>query len=290
MMNTPTRFLAAVGAAAALAAVSLVSAAAPPAPYFNGFEDVNDTMPPAATADHAMSGVVRVPSGTNGVTSADGAWHAEAPTGGPFMRYGGYSAVFPEGGYTTSIDIYLDTAESQIGEDSRFDWSSAVNNPAGSHRRDFVFNVGTDGAGGFVMSASNNAGRANSFPANPARNPITIDTAGWYTFMHSFEDNGAGVLEVVMTVSDADGNVLGTWTLSDPSDVIGTTVGGNRYGWLVNNEFPGLALDNIARSGELPQPETKDDCKKDGWQDLHRADGSTFKNQGDCIQYVNTGK
>ncbi len=35
---------------------------------------------------------------------------------------------------------------------------------------------------------------------------------------------------------------------------------------------------------------SKDDCKKGGWQNLHRADGSGFKNQGDCIQYVNTGK
>jgi hypothetical protein len=34
----------------------------------------------------------------------------------------------------------------------------------------------------------------------------------------------------------------------------------------------------------------KDDCKKGGWADLTRADGTSFKNQGDCIQYVNTGK
>jgi hypothetical protein len=38
------------------------------------------------------------------------------------------------------------------------------------------------------------------------------------------------------------------------------------------------------------QPANKDECKKDGWKDLTREDGSTFKNQGDCIQYVNTGK
>ena len=36
-------------------------------------------------------------------------------------------------------------------------------------------------------------------------------------------------------------------------------------------------------------PANKDACKKDGWKTLQRADGSTFKNQGDCIQYVNTG-
>ncbi len=31
-------------------------------------------------------------------------------------------------------------------------------------------------------------------------------------------------------------------------------------------------------------------CKGNGWQSLTRADASTFKHQGDCIQYVNTGK
>ena len=35
---------------------------------------------------------------------------------------------------------------------------------------------------------------------------------------------------------------------------------------------------------------SKDQCKNDGWQSVSRANGSSFKNQGDCIQYVNTGK
>jgi hypothetical protein len=34
----------------------------------------------------------------------------------------------------------------------------------------------------------------------------------------------------------------------------------------------------------------KDECKNGGWENLTRADDTTFKNQGDCIQYVNTGK
>jgi len=37
-------------------------------------------------------------------------------------------------------------------------------------------------------------------------------------------------------------------------------------------------------------PASKDECKKNGWQSLTRDDGSAFKNQGDCIQYINTGK
>ena len=37
-------------------------------------------------------------------------------------------------------------------------------------------------------------------------------------------------------------------------------------------------------------PTTTDQCKKGGWMTSVRGDGSTFKNQGDCMQYVNTGK
>ena len=35
---------------------------------------------------------------------------------------------------------------------------------------------------------------------------------------------------------------------------------------------------------------SRDACKNGGWKTLRRADGSEFKNQGDCIQFVNTGK
>lgn len=37
-------------------------------------------------------------------------------------------------------------------------------------------------------------------------------------------------------------------------------------------------------------PTTASQCKNGGWMTRTRGDGSTFKNQGDCIQYVNTGR
>ena len=37
-------------------------------------------------------------------------------------------------------------------------------------------------------------------------------------------------------------------------------------------------------------PVTEDDCKNGGWITHVRLDGSVFKSQGDCLQYVNTGK
>ena len=283
-MRSKIALLAALSLMAMSVAAGVAVAAAPPAPFFNGFESPGDV-----DAGDNMAGVTRVPSGTNGVNSATGAWHAQAPAGS-FTRYGGYSGVFPTHGYTTSVDIYLDTANSPLGSDIRADWSSAISGTAvfpTVHRRDFIFSFGTNGAGGFVMSASNNS---PGWPANPARDPYTITTTGWYTFQHTFYDAGSGVLAVDMSVLDSSGTVLTTWTLSDPSDIIGSTVGGNRDWWLVTNGFADLAIDNVYRSGVLPMPEVKDDCKNGGWINLFRADDSSFKNEGDCIQYVNTGK
>jgi hypothetical protein len=37
-------------------------------------------------------------------------------------------------------------------------------------------------------------------------------------------------------------------------------------------------------------PETISDCKNGAWRNLVRPDFSVFKNQGDCVSYVNTGK
>ena len=43
---------------------------------------------------------------------------------------------------------------------------------------------------------------------------------------------------------------MATWTLMTQTDAIGGElgeVGGNRYAWLVNNDFADLAIDNITR-------------------------------------------
>jgi hypothetical protein len=48
------------------------------------------------------------------------------------------------------------------------------------------------------------------------------------------------------------------------------------------------APDGACIGGNVPS--NKDQCKNGGWATSVRADGSTFNNQGDCIQYVNTGK
>jgi hypothetical protein len=47
---------------------------------------------------------------------------------------------------------------------------------------------------------------------------------------------------------------------------------------------------NINFEASNREATNKDACKKNGWMTLYRADFSTFANQGDCIQYANTGK
>ena len=63
----------------------------------------------------------------------------------------------------------------------------------------------------------------------------------------------------------------------------GTKVGPNvTYAPWLTSPAPSPCNGNIATD--------KDQCKNGGWASLFRADGTGFKNQGDCIQYVNTGK
>ena len=264
--------------------------------YFQGFE--TDTTDWTATT--------RVSSGTNGIISASGSWHAEVASGA-FSRWGGYGGIagcsagcvapFPQNGYVTSVDIFLEAESTTRANDTRFDFTSAINTPAGAHRRDFAFNAGfyndtdTTGIGPrFVITASNNTGRSNSNPKNPARNPFSIVTDGWYTFQHTFTDNGLGVLTVELAIKDEAGTVLHSWTLSDPTDIINTTVGSNRYGWFPTQEFAPLAIDNASRFDIKSQPADKEQCKKDGWKLVVDGNGEDFKNQGHCVKFVNTGK
>jgi hypothetical protein len=61
-------------------------------------------------------------------------------------------------------------------------------------------------------------------------------------------------------------------------------------GILQTTHVDNVQINNTTITFEKPVPTNKDQCKDGGWMSMGRADGSGFKNQGDCIQYVNTGK
>ena len=57
-----------------------------------------------------------------------------------------------------------------------------------------------------------------------------------------------------------------------------------------SDQCPGTPPNTVVTSSGCPVPVNKDQCKGDGWKNFSRPNGTKFKNQGDCIQYVNTGK
>ena len=244
--HTARRFSVMSSLAAGCALMLAAAAQADTVLYSNGFEtNVSDW-----TAN-------RVASGTGGITSANGSFHA-VNTGGSFSRWGGYNygagntvpTVFQE--YTTSVSIYLNMSGG-AANDTRFDFSSAINNSAGTHRRDFIFNAGFyndsdaspgSGTNRFVISASNNSQPGSAYAKNPARSPISISTTGWYTFQHHFYNN-AGVLAADMSIYNSSNTLINTWTLSNAADLIGG-IGGNRYGWFNYSQFNPLAFDDAS--------------------------------------------
>ena len=261
---------------------SPVLAAAPPAPYFNGFEKNTDGWFDSSNGGYGT--ITRRPSGysngggyADGIASAAGKWHARlvgfpcdpppAPPNqnclGPFTRWGGYSSTFPSGGYLTQVDIYLDVNWAASHPDSRFDWDSSINDNTGNFRRDWVFNVGTQlplQSPHFIIQSSTNAFRSGANPNTPCPNPATppnscrppliITTSGWYTFRHTFHDDGSGFLAVDFDIFPLGSNVaLMHQTIdSNPYDPM-SMVGGNRYGWFANEEIPDLPIDDSLRTG-----------------------------------------
>jgi hypothetical protein len=260
--------------------VLVASADAPPGPYFNGFETNTSnwfdlTNGGDGSITRQQSGYTNSGGYANGISSASGTWHARLSgspcfTGlsqdceGPFTRWGGYNQTFPVGGYRSQIDIYLDVTWAAAHPDARFDFSSAINNSAGTFLRDFVFNAGTNRpidttngfAPGFFINASTNAFRSGAFPENTCpspstapnicRLPVHITTSGWYTFRHTFRID-AGSLAVDMDIFNSSGGTVAQWTIHSGDAM--SAVGGNRYGWFANEEIPDLAIDNSQRTG-----------------------------------------
>lgn len=52
---------------------------------------------------------------------------------------------------------------------------------------------------------------------------------------------------------------------------------------------PSDVFDGTVSLTPIPSPTDKNQCKKNGWKEYAGPDGP-FRNQGDCIQFVNTGK
>lgn len=248
------------GLASSIAGVALVSAALAAPPYFEGFEDAGFSAGgPVVLGSQNWNrynslGFDRVPSGTGGILSKSGGFHAvidstavAAPPDdwtGAFTRLGGYSSIFG-GGFRASVSVYIDLADPAVVANTYgWDLSTAASNQSGGHRRDFIFHTASNAMGQVLVGASNNSNftRRNDIGSI---NHYTITASGWYTFEWVFRNN-AGVLAVDCNLRNASGVWLWTETRSDASDLIATVVGGNRYMWFTFLEVDTLAIDDTS--------------------------------------------
>jgi hypothetical protein len=288
--------------AAALCAVVFLGLASPagavlPTKYSNGFEtDTTSWFDNNGTIARVTDPYTNPGGYASGTPSAAGTHHARLARGtceiqnsgagggdtayckGPFTQWGGYGDIWPVGGYTTQVDIYLDATYAGENADTyggnfgcltasggptntdckgtRFDYTSAPNKNDGSGEavRDFGFNVSTGLAGdncdGFMVSAQTVVNRINANPNIPGTG--TCIPGGWYTFKHTFSDNG-GFLSVLMEIIPVGGDTpTASWTINSGDPI--STVGCNRYGWFSNQEIIGLPIDNALMTGVCGTP------------------------------------
>jgi hypothetical protein len=267
------------------------------AAYSNGFESNTDgwfEFEGSGTITRQENGYVNPGGYASGIPSADGEYHARLGRGtcgtetggggqvvncpGPYTNWGGYNSTWT-GGYTTQLDIYLDTEYAQANEDSyagniecltatdpstepackgtRFDYTSAINDNEGNHLRDFGFNVSTgygeagENCAGFVVTGQTNVNRSGANPNAGGHDPVCIDEPGWYTFKHTFSEEefgGEEYLKVVMEIIPVGtATPVASWTITGQDKI--STVGCNRYGWLSDQEVYGLPIDNASMTG-----------------------------------------
>lgn len=156
-----------------------------------------------------------------------------------------------------------------------------------------------EGAPSYQLAVFLNGGTSGftTFVYEPYYNGV-VTPGVWQTW-----DVDSGLFWSSRTVTCSNGVIAGTpggpptYTLAQivsacPDAVVaafGVNVGSNNPGYDVETDlvdFNGTTYDfepyAVAAASEQ--------CKDGGWASVNRADGSSFRNQGDCIQYVNTGK
>ncbi len=283
-----TGALAPVCALAALAVPAATAGATPTMEWDQGFEVDTAGWSDASTGWHGT--VTRVASGTDGVTSPGGGFHAVmegSATGAPFSRFAAYADEWP-GPWLAELDVHLDPAAFPTG--TGFDYSVAANGSDNAHQRDFIFHVTKDtSTGDLLVGGSNNS---NGAPREDLEtiDHVAITTAGWYTMQHRFRDNG-GVLAVDLRLLDDGGLEVFSTTRRSTADTIPAEVGGNRYGWFT---FISDGLDVPVDDHQLLIPDATVDVVNDddvgvNWLETERNAGTGTFDEGPGTPPIGVG-
>jgi len=184
-------------------------------------------------------------------------------------------------------------------------------------------NPGSTGGGVFNFSDSNRSGTANLFNTIVAKNTSAgsaPDFSGTISQASTFNLIGNGTGMTGITNGDANGNRVGTalspidpklgslalnggTTLThallsgSPAIDKGNATGTDQRGFVRPVDNPAIANATGGNGADIgafevqtanAMPTTIEQCKNGGWKTFTMP--RAFKNQGDCIQFVNTGK
>lgn len=192
------------------------------------------------------NGVFAPPETGNTVTLANGGAIIGKRQGNDrvaLTTWGGYSSVWPAGGFTTQIEIFLDA--SITAANTFFYYEVLALTTSCAYHREFGMSAGTNADGAtFCVSGTTSP----HLPCDATLHPYIVTASGWYRFRHDFRE-AAGILEVTMSLLDTSDTLLGSWVISDPNDTIGPSgvVGGNGSGSFPIQGFPQLPVRNSSR-------------------------------------------
>ena len=235
--------------------------------HFEGFESGEHSW------NSYYSQLEGVASGTGGIASSGGSYHLQItdPVSsedhtGAYSWLGGKSATWG-GGWSSSIDIYVDLNDSTIKSGTYgFHLSQSICDTEGSpYLQDNIWHVGAvdDGNSGFEVGV-NTGHNTDTTPSSRVLNPAnyhnvdygTLAHTGWYTFETAFGPSTStqhpDKVDVTWTLYDAAGNVV--WYANETTEHYKEEeAGGDGYLWFKTITADKLHIDNVA---VVPEPAT----------------------------------
>jgi len=158
------------------------------------------------------------------------------------------NGIVTNGPFYESTDYYINTGWAAAGPDNTYEgfWIDTTPSTDPAYLDETNFRIVDTGNGqiGVDMVGLNGTGSA------------TITTSGWYDFKTTFENDGSGNVVNNMSVSDLEGNIIGSYAADSSlpfADLTGTNYGDWTTVW--EDGFAGdvLGIDNV-EVGTVPEP------------------------------------
>jgi hypothetical protein len=142
--------------------------------------------------------------------------------------------VFPTGGYTTSIKIYLDASWAAANPGQVVNWDVGLTGITDTYLSDNSFAL-TSSGGGWLLGLGTDA----------TAGPTLLSTSGWYTFNLTFTAVAGEVFATYSVLNSASTSVFAS---SQDTGSTQAATGGVRYGWFDNEDVLGLPVAQVSYS------------------------------------------